>query len=103
MPVLHPDQAFDSHERRLAVVLGASTVALAVFGAVGAALGGANMLRGAIRVIFGGVLAMLVRLHFLSEIHSTPNYSFPSLWRCAAQPHPCPRACSPLAGALPLS
>lgn len=48
------------HLIRLAAVLGASTVALAVFGAIGAALGGASMLRGSIRVIIGGVLAMAV-------------------------------------------
>jgi VIT1/CCC1 family predicted Fe2+/Mn2+ transporter len=48
------------HVTRLAVVLAASTVALAVFGAVGAALGGASTIRGAIRVVIGGVIAMLV-------------------------------------------
>jgi hypothetical protein len=45
---------------RLYVVLAASTVGLAIFGAVGAALGGASMLRGSTRVVLGGVLAMAV-------------------------------------------
>jgi hypothetical protein len=40
------------------VVLASSTLGLAIFGAVGAALGGASMLRGAIRVIIGGLIAM---------------------------------------------
>ena len=46
---------------RLYVVLASSTLGLAIFGAVGAALGGASMLRGAIRVIIGGLIAMGVR------------------------------------------
>lgn len=41
---------------RLIVVLVASTVALAVFGAIGAILGGANPFGGAIRVVIGGTL-----------------------------------------------
>lgn len=45
---------------RLYVVLAASTLGLAIFGAIGAALGGASMLRGSIRVVIGGVLAMAV-------------------------------------------
>ena len=45
---------------RLYVVLAASTLGLAIFGAVGAALGGASMLRGSTRVVLGGVLAMAV-------------------------------------------
>lgn len=46
---------------RLYVVLASSTLGLAIFGAVGAALGGASMLRGAVRVIVGGLIAMGVR------------------------------------------
>lgn len=49
-------------------MLGASTVALAVFGAVGAALGGASTIRGSIRVVIGGVLAMLVSDHCRQHI-----------------------------------
>lgn len=50
----------EDHVIRLIVVLVASTIALAVFGTVGAVLGGASALRGAVRVVIGGVLAMVV-------------------------------------------
>lgn len=48
---------------RLAVVLSASTVALAIFGAIGAALGGASMLGGAIRVVIGGTVPHACERH----------------------------------------
>lgn len=49
---------------RLIVVLMASTIGLAIFGAVGAVLGGANPFRGALRVVIGGVLAMVITYGF---------------------------------------
>lgn len=48
------------HMTRLIVVLSSSTAALAAFGAIGAVLGGASVLRGAVRVVIGGFLAMVV-------------------------------------------
>jgi VIT1/CCC1 family predicted Fe2+/Mn2+ transporter len=43
---------------RLAVVAGASTVGLLLFGALGAWLGGAALWKGALRVLVGGWIAM---------------------------------------------
>ena len=44
------------HQVRLYAIFASSTVALLVFGAVGAALGGASLWRGAARVVTGGWL-----------------------------------------------
>ena len=56
----HTDQRMNAavvwSVHRLIVVLAASTVSLAIFGAIGAVLGGASMLRGAIRVVIGGTV-----------------------------------------------
>jgi vacuolar iron transporter family protein len=49
-----------SFAARLSVVCGVSTIGLAVFGAVGAFLGGAKPYKGALRVLIGGWLAMLI-------------------------------------------
>lgn len=48
------------HEVRLGVVVGAVTMALLVFGWVGAKLGKAPMVRSCLRVLVGGWLAMLI-------------------------------------------
>ncbi|KAF8057734.1 pcl1 [Scenedesmus sp. PABB004] len=45
-------------QTRMAAVAAAAVVALALFGAVGAGLGGASLPRGALRVLLGGGLAM---------------------------------------------
>jgi vacuolar iron transporter family protein len=50
----------ESFAARLSVVCGVSTIGLAVFGAVGAFLGGAKPYKGALRVLIGGWLAMLI-------------------------------------------
>lgn len=46
--------------QRVYAVAAASTVGLAAFGAIGAVLGGARPFVGALRVLFGGVLAMAI-------------------------------------------
>ena len=45
---------------RLGVVCGVSSLALVAFGAIGALLGGAKPCKGALRVLIGGWLAMLI-------------------------------------------
>lgn len=45
---------------RMGVVAGASTVGLLLFGGLGAWLGGAALWKGALRVLVGGWLAMVV-------------------------------------------
>ncbi|KAI8475047.1 MAG: Ccc1 family [Monoraphidium minutum] len=59
IPLLTGAFLHDSYIRLLAVC-GAATFGLALFGGSGAYLGGASVVRGAARVLFGGWLAMLV-------------------------------------------
>jgi VIT1/CCC1 family predicted Fe2+/Mn2+ transporter len=47
-------------QMRIMAVAAATTVALLGFGAMGASLGGASMVKGALRVLVGGWLAMVV-------------------------------------------
>ncbi|KAG6546038.1 hypothetical protein Mapa_012443 [Marchantia paleacea] len=49
-----------TYKIRIAVVVAVSSFALAAFGAAGARLGGAPMIRAALRVLIGGWLAMLL-------------------------------------------
>ena len=49
-----------TYNYRLASIVTASSVALGCFGAIGARLGGANMVKAAMRVLAGGWLAMLI-------------------------------------------
>lgn len=55
LPLLLP--AADWHAR-IAAVVATAVFALLLFGATGAVLGGAGIVRGALRVLVGGVLAM---------------------------------------------
>lgn len=45
---------------RLIAIILSSSFGLALFGAIGAKLGGANMLKAALRVLLGGLFAMLI-------------------------------------------
>jgi VIT1/CCC1 family predicted Fe2+/Mn2+ transporter len=47
-------------QTRIMAVAAATTVALLAFGALGASLGGASVVKGALRVLIGGWLAMAI-------------------------------------------
>ncbi|KAJ7546219.1 hypothetical protein O6H91_08G030300 [Diphasiastrum complanatum] len=56
---------------RLASLIVSSTIALAVFGVIGARLGGAPTIKAAVRVMTGGWVAMLVTYGILKLVHTS--------------------------------
>ncbi|XP_047310090.1 vacuolar iron transporter homolog 4-like [Impatiens glandulifera] len=61
----------DSYKVRLAVILAAVSIALVVFGAVGAVLGGSSRVKSCVRVLVGGWLAMAITFGLTKLIGSS--------------------------------
>jgi len=75
LPLLAGAFLVDWRMRILSVVL-ATALGLLLFGAAGAALGGASMPRGALRVLIGGVIAMGVTYGIGSAFAAAAGPSF---------------------------